>query len=520
MRGVDRLPRWGMLLLGALAAWALSTAAAPAQTAAPVEDVRALIRSGDPAAVAAWLDRDPAALQRPDALGLQPIHWAAYFGKREVIELLVARGADLRAGGRLGTPLHTAVFGNQIETVRWLASRGIDPNAPAGEVIPPLGIAVRQENLGMVETLLALGASPRLADPVGNSPLLMAVSAGFEPAVRLLLEKGADPSQANSRGRTPLDVARREGYGAIIALLEAYGAKAGPAPLVPKGPYLGQAPPGANPVLFAPDFVSTEKRELNASFSPDGRELYFARERTPRRTAILVTRCEGDAWSAPAAASFSGETAVDVDVFITPDGREAYFCSTRPDPAAPAAGKADAGGAANSDIWVASREDGGWGEPRSLGRPVNSDADDYYPTLARDGTLYFSSNRPGGLGANDIYRSRRDGQGRWTAPENLGAPVNTPGREYDPLIAPDGSWLAFASERPGGYGGADLYVSFRQPGGTWGEPINLGPPVNTAGSEYTPMLSPDGRYLFFTRGRFGDDIYWVEAEAIHALSGR
>ena len=93
------------------------------------------------------------------------------------------------------------------------------------------------------------------------------------------------------------------------------------------------------------------------------------------------------------------------------------------------------------------------------------------------------------------------------------APRSTrPGGNIDPFIAPDQSWLIFASERPGGYGAADLYVSFRRPDGTWGEPKNLGPSVNTAGSEYTPMLSPDGRYLFFTRGRFGDDIYWVDVE--------
>jgi Tol biopolymer transport system component len=521
MGGFDRLPGWVTFFLGGWVAWAAFTAVASAQTAAPNADVRGLLRTGDPAAVTAWLDQDPVAVQRPDAQGMQPIHWAAFFGKREVIELLVARGADLRAGCRLGTPLHVAVFGNQVETVRWLVSRGIDPNAPAGEVVPPLGIAIRQENLAMVEALLALGASPRTADPMGNSPLLLAVSAGFEPAVRLLLDKGADTSQANSRGRTPLDVARRENLGAIVALLEARGAKSGPTPPAPKGPYLGQALPGAIPALFAPDFVSTEKRELNASFSPDGRELYFARERAPRRTTILVARREGDEWSAPAAAPFSSGNASEVDVFITLDGREAYFCSTRPDPAAPAAGKPpDASSAPNSDIWVASREGGGWGEPRSLGRPVNSDADDYYPTLARDGTMYFSSNRPGGLGANDIYRSRPDGQGRWSTPENLGAPVNTPGREFDPFIAPDGGWLAFASERPGGCGAADLYVSFLQPDGTWGEPKNLGPPVNTADSEYTPLLSPDGRCLFFTRGRFGDDIYWVDAKVIQALSGR
>lgn len=522
MRGFNRLPAMALVFCRSLVIFVLAAAIAPAQTAEPPADFRGMLRSGDLAAVTAWLDRDPAALQRPDAEGLQPIHWAAFYGKQDLIELLVARGADLRAGSRLGTPLLAAVFGNRAETVRWLAGQGLDPNAPAGEAPPPLGVAVRRGNLAMVETLLAVGASPRLTDPMGNSPLLLAASTGFEPAVRLLLEKGAEVNQANGRGRTPLDVARREGYGAIVALLAEHGAKGGPVLPAPKGPYLGQQRPGAAPELFAPEFVSTEKRELNAAFSPDGRELYFARERVPRGTAILVTKRQGGRWTAPAVASFSAGSASDVDICITRDGRQAYFCSDRPDPAAPeAGGQPAAGGAADADIWVVSRAGDGWGEPESLGKTVNSDADDYYPTLARDGTLYFSSNRPGSLGANDIYRSRRDPQGRWTTPENLAAPVNTSGREFDPCIAPDQRWLIFASERPGGYGAADLYVSFRQPDGSWGEPKNLGPSVNTAFGEYTPMLSPDGHYLFFTRARFGgDDIYWVDAKVIQTLARR
>jgi hypothetical protein len=409
---------------------------------------------------------------------------------------------------------------DQVETVRWLAAQGLDPNAQAAEIPPPLVIAVRRGSLPMIEMLLEVGASPRLTDPMGNSPLLLAVSAGFDPVVRLLLSRGADVNQANDRGRTPLDVARREGQSAIVTLLEGRGAKGGPTLPAPQGPHLGQTPPGTTPMLFAPDFVSTEKRELNAAFSPDGREFYFARDRAPRGTAILVTKRQGEGWTVPAVASFSEGSASDVDVFITSDGRQAYFCSNRPGPGTREnGGQTVVRGAANADIWVASRADGGWGDPQPLGRTVNSDGDDYYPTVARDGTLYFSSNRQGSLGANDIYRSCRDEQGRWATPENLGAPVNTPGREFDPLIGPDQSWLIFASERSGGLGAADLYVSFRKPDGSWGEPKNVGPPVNTSESEYTPVLSPDGRYLFFTRGRSGyDDIYWVEARVIGALA--
>lgn len=141
-------------------------------------------------------------------------------------------------------------------------------------------------------------------------------------------------------------------------------------------------------------------------------------------------------------------------------------------------------------------------------------ADDYFPTLTRSGTLYFSSNRPGGLGQSDIYRVRRLA-GRWAAPENLGAAVNTPGLEFDPFVSPDETYLVFASERPGGHGGADLYVTAWKADGTWTTPVNLGPRVNSKFEDYAPMVSPDGRYLFFTSGTPGsDDVYWIAASVI------
>jgi Tol biopolymer transport system component len=148
---------------------------------------------------------------------------------------------------------------------------------------------------------------------------------------------------------------------------------------------------------------------------------------------------------------------------------------------------------------------------------VNSGAQDYYPTLTRTGTLYFSSNRQGGLGENDIYRARRV-DGRWTPPENLGRGVNSEFREFDPFIAPDESYVIFASTRPGGLGGSDLYISFRNARGEWDEPKNMGPSVNSAASDYTPILCPDGRYLFFTSSREGqDDIFWIDSRVVAAL---
>jgi len=154
--------------------------------------------------------------------------------------------------------------------------------------------------------------------------------------------------------------------------------------------------------------------------------------------------------------------------------------------------------------------------PRRSGRSFNSDRDDTTPTLTLDGTLYFSSNRAGSLGQNDVYRARRrTAGGRSREPRRAGQHA---GRKYDPFIAADESYLIFASERPGGFGWRRPLPERHEPDGSWGEPRNLGPAINTAESEYTPCSLRTASNLFFTRGRQGyDDLYWVEAEVLRDL---
>jgi hypothetical protein len=143
----------------------------------------------------------------------------------------------------------------------------------------------------------------------------------------------------------------------------------------------------------------------------------------------------------------------------------------------------------------------GWSEPRNLGAPVNSPAQEWYPTLTSNGALYFGSNREGGRGATDIYRSRL-AHGKYTEPENLGAAINTEFDEYEPFIAPDESFLIFmaAGRTDGHQRSADLYISFHR-NGVWTKAQNLGDRINSNREEYSPKLSPDGRYFFFASAR-------------------
>lgn len=123
-------------------------------------------------------------------------------------------------------------------------------------------------------------------------------------------------------------------------------------------------------------------------------------------------------------------------------------------------------------------------------------------TLSPDGNtaLWFSRNRPGGAGGYDIWISHREGD-RWRPATPV--PFNTPGRDFDPAFSADGRVVYFCSDRAGGRGGDDLYRVSMGSDGRFGEPVNLGPAVNSAADEFAPMLSPDGRTLLFSSDRAG-----------------
>ncbi|MEO1243423.1 MAG: hypothetical protein AAFX54_16050 [Pseudomonadota bacterium] len=268
--------------------------------------------------------------------------------------------------------------------------------------------------------------------------------------------------------------------------------------------YLGQPLPGMKPEIFAPGLVSSpDKRELNAVFSPDGREFYFARQiGEAYKTFVMHRQADGD-WSTPQMASFSATNTEwdEVDMWFSPDGDALYYISN-----APASGFA--GGSVN--IWRVSRAESGWGMPEALPAPVNSDADELYPLPTNSGAFYFASSRDGGLGGRDVYVVQEDG-GKFTGVRNLGQMVNSPASDSDAYVSPDEQFMIVTAHRPEGLGGADMYYIARSEGGDWGEPVNLGAPVNSADHDYTPIVTADRCFFFFTRN---GDIYWVSAQLV------
>jgi len=264
------------------------------------------------------------------------------------------------------------------------------------------------------------------------------------------------------------------------------------------------------PVLVGPGVVSSREFEGHQELAPDGKSLYFTiYNRAFDRDTIVVSHLEDGAWSRPEVASFSGRWS-DVSTGISPDGERLVFSSRRPRPGEPAR--------TDLDLWVVETEGDGWGAPRNLGPPVNTPADDYSPVFTRDGTLFFCSNRPGGLGGYDVYRAEASAGGGFGEPENLGPRVNTEHAEWNVGVSPEGDLLVFMVHgRADAVGGDDLYAS-RFEGGRWGEPVNL-LELNTPDNDYSPKVSPDGRYLLFGSNTFPRRERRSYAELVEQLDG-
>jgi hypothetical protein len=268
------------------------------------------------------------------------------------------------------------------------------------------------------------------------------------------------------------------------------------------GSYLGQTPPEGTPILFAPGIISTALYTRDVAMTPDGNEIYYG-VMAGGFAVIMETKQVDGRWTKPRVAPFSGDPRfLDLEPHISPDGKHFYWLSTRP-PDQGAPDPDEIGTWTNQDIWAMDRMGNVWGEPYNLGMPINTDAAEFFPSVTIDGTMYFTRNDEDPEGSY-IYRSRLT-EGRYAEPEKLPSQVNSTTQQYNAFIAPDESYLILGvAGRDDTYGGTDYYVVFRNSDDSWSEPINMGETVNQErGAEWSPYVSPDGKYFFFmsTRGQ-------------------
>jgi Tol biopolymer transport system component len=289
-------------------------------------------------------------------------------------------------------------------------------------------------------------------------------------------------------------------------------------------PYLGQKPPGMIPEIFAPGIVSTTHQEHSSlSICPNGREMWWSRWHLPHDNekypqVIMYIKVENGHWSRPKVAPFSGKYR-DGGPAFSPDGNKIFFYSRRPL-------KEGTDEMHDNDIWYVKRIKDGWSQPKNLGSTVNSPNVEATPCLSANGNMYFSSNRikyDDPTGNPDIFVSEFI-NGKYDEPKGLGAAINTPNaRDSFPYIAQDESFMIFSRDSrrfnsAGNVisGGRRLMISFRDKKGEWLKAVDMGPLfINTR----FPSMSPDGKFLFFTKYTKGnnEDFYWVDAKIINAF---
>ncbi|MBU2554239.1 MAG: hypothetical protein KKF98_07235 [Bacteroidetes bacterium] len=280
-----------------------------------------------------------------------------------------------------------------------------------------------------------------------------------------------------------------------------------------KGDYLGQTPPGEIPVVFAPGIVSTDTTIEHGwpTFSPDGNEVYWQsnyRQKGEETQIFGITMQRfKNTWHAPTISpNISGPA-------FSPDGNRLYFLPF-----------GEKNGEKNGPYYV-EREGYQWS------RPVCMDLIKNFPeikyaynySVTSNGTFYFIGHAESVGSMNDfgIYRMELNND-EYSKPELLPANINMGDGllNWTPFIAPDESYLLFSSNRlsPETDMG-DIYISFRDSEGNWTDPVNLGDEVNSDRQERFPSVSPDGKYLFFTRWvvRGNEDVLWVSADIIEKL---
>lgn len=281
-----------------------------------------------------------------------------------------------------------------------------------------------------------------------------------------------------------------------ICLTTSCGSHTQDNPMILNGPYLGQTPPGMIAEPFAPGFISKDFWELEGVFAPGMKEFYYTVDWNEYKDIpvegfkplVIVYRQENNVWTKHSEFPRRGE------VTFSPDGKRMYMAKGYKD-----------------------RIGDSWSEYQKLGPMF--DRDDFgimRLSASSAGTYVFDDYKSG-----DVIRISTIENGKRQEPVKIGFPFNAGKFSAHPFIAPDESYLIWDSERKGGYGSSDLYISFRQKDNSWGPAINMGDKVNSDHWDAYASVTPDGKYILFNRGmdekNENVDIYWVDANVIETL---
>jgi hypothetical protein len=272
-----------------------------------------------------------------------------------------------------------------------------------------------------------------------------------------------------------------------------------------------QFPDTDSPKVFGPGIISDGFSNRDMAISPDGKDLFYTLQWSYGiYSVILHAQKINGLWTKPETAWFSGKFN-DLEPAYSPDGSRIFFTSNRP--------WTENGAVKDYDIWWIQKKDSGWAGPFHLDTLVNTPKDEFYPSLSRNGDLYFT--RDNGDAKDDIFFSAFR-NGKYGSPVALPATVNSTGYDFNAFIDPDENYIIFSSyKRSDDLGGGDLYFSLRK-NGSWQPAVHFDSTINSTALDYSPFVSADRKYFFFTSKRLLLKFPFPDAKTadeIHALLG-
>ena len=253
------------------------------------------------------------------------------------------------------------------------------------------------------------------------------------------------------------------------------------------------------------DSINSKVSEYFPTITIDGRQLFYTRRVNNMNEDFYESSMVDNSWKP--AKSLEGDINTTLNEGaqnISQDGEWLIFTGCNfPE------------GYGSCDLYISYLTPQGWSAPENLGNNINTESWESAPSLSPDKRdLYFASNRPEGMGKSDIYVCHRNPDGSWSAPVNAGPEINSSGNESCPFIHADNQTLYFTSDGHTGYGGDDLFLVKKLPGGKWSEAENLGYPINTIENEGSLVIASDGKTAYYASDRSdskgGLDLYTFE----------
>ncbi|UOE47065.1 hypothetical protein MTO98_21925 [Mucilaginibacter sp. SMC90] len=263
--------------------------------------------------------------------------------------------------------------------------------------------------------------------------------------------------------------------------------------------YPDSSMPTDTPRLFAQGLLTDGLSNRDFTISPQGDEIFFTLQQPHFVTStILHIQKKNGKWGRPEVAAFSGRYR-DLEASFSPDGQMIYFSSDRP--------LNDTIAKKDFDIWRVKRnKNGNWDKPENLGSEVNSPKSEYYPSVTKSGNLYFTVEAGYGKGSEDIVVCKPTAAG-YSKPESLPEDVNTKYDEFNAFIDPDEQFIIFSCYgRADDLGHGDLYLSRKDKSGKWLPAKHLPVPINSTALDYCPFVSADKNYLIFTSNRINNQL--------------